>query len=326
MIRVAVIGAGGMGACHARNIMESAGADVAWVADPATEVARVLAGEVGASWTADGHQALADCDAAVIACPDRFHGEFVIDAIERGLPILCEKPLTVDLDEARRIVDAESAGDRRLVQLGFMRVYDERHEQVRDALAPLGAVHHLRCVHRNTAVEPRSVSRLLVESVIHDIHTVRWLAGDEIVDVFTSVVRGPRDSARFLLLTCRLAGGGVATIEFDDRAAGYEVSVEVSAERGNVVSSDPSRAVVRADGKISSSIGDDWFAPFLSTYRREMRVWLDSVASGTATGPTAWDGFAAQAVVDAAVASHHSGGAETVVLPSRPDLHRIENS
>ncbi len=326
MIRVAVIGVGGMGACHARNIAESAGAAVAWVADPATDVARALASEVGASWTADGHEALADCDAVVVACPDRFHAEFVLDAIDRRLPVLCEKPLTVELDDARRVVDAESAAGRRLVQLGFMRVYDERHEQVRDALGPLGPVHHLRCVHRNTAGAPRTVEQLLVESVIHDIHTVRWLSGDEIVDVVTSVVPGPQSSARFLLLTCRLAGGGVATIEFDDGAAGYEVSVEVSAEHGNVVSSDPHRAVVRADGRISSEIGDDWFAPFLDTYRREMRVWLDSVASASATGPTAWDGFAAQAVVGAAVASHHSGAVEAVDLPPQPDLHRNEDA
>jgi myo-inositol 2-dehydrogenase / D-chiro-inositol 1-dehydrogenase len=325
VIRVAVIGVGGMGSCHARNIAELAGAEVAWVADPAKEVASVLAKEVGANWTAEGHEALADCDAVVIACPDRFHPEFVLGAIDRGLPILCEKPLTVELDDARRIIDAESAFGRRLVQVGFMRVYDERHVQVRDALRPLGAIKHVRCVHRNTAAGPRSVERVLVESVIHDIHTVRWLSGDEIVDVATTAV-GADGAVRFLLLTCRLGDGGVATIEFDDAAAGYEVSVEVSAERGNVVAAEPHRAVVRAEGTIRSAIGADWFAPFVPTYRQEMQVWLASVKARVAAGPTAWDGYAAQAVVAAAVSSDRHGAVANVDLRDRPDLYRMESS
>ena len=154
---------------------------------------------------------------------------------------------------------------------------------------------------------------------------MRWLSGDEIVDVSTSVV-GRDGAVRFLVLTCRLAGGGVATIEFDDGAAGYEVSVEVSAELGNVVAAEPHRAVVRAEGNMSSTIGDDWFAPFLATYRREMRSWLDSVRAEAATGPTAWDGFAAQAVVAAAALADRSGAIETVALPPRPTLYRNEDT
>jgi len=325
MTRIAVIGVGAMGACHARNVAALDGVEVAWVADPAEETGRSLAAAVGASWTADGHEALADCDAVVIACPDRFHADFVLDAIERGLPTLCEKPMTVELADARRIVDEEVGRGRRLVQLGFMRVYDERHAQVRDALGGLGPVNHVRCVHRNTAVAPRSVERILVESVVHDIHTVRWLSGGEIIDVSTSAV-GRDTGVRFLLLTCRLADGGVATIEFDDAAAGYEVSVEVSADLGNVVIAEPLRAAVRANGAVMSSIGDDWFSPFLTTYELEMRSWLESIGGGGATGPSAWDGYAAQVVVAAATASDRSGRTEVVELPSRPLLYRNENA
>ena len=324
MIRVSVIGAGGMGACHARNIARLAGAEVAWVADPMEEAGRLVADEVGASWTADGQEALADCDGVVIACPDRFHVDYVLGAIERELPSLCEKPLTIDLGDAEKILERETTLGRQLVQVGFMRVYDERHLQVREALKPLGMVHHVRCVHRNTPAGPRQLERVLVESVIHDIHTVRWLSGREIEEVSTVTVM--RDGGvRFVVLTCRLAGGGVATIEFDDGAAGYEVSVEVSAQRGNVVASAPHRPLVRANGVVSSVIGDDWFAPFVATYRIEIRAWLDSIDSGAAVGPTAWDGYAAQAVVAAAVASDRSHRPAGVVLAPRPTLYRVES-
>jgi myo-inositol 2-dehydrogenase/D-chiro-inositol 1-dehydrogenase len=319
-IRVGVIGVGGMGACHAHNVTELAGAELAWVADPAEDSGRALAQELDTRWVADAASVLDSADALVIACPDRFHSQFAREAIERELPALCEKPLTVELADARLIVDAEASLGRRLLQVGFMRVYDERHRQVAHAVAGLGAVNHVRGVHRNTNDGSRAVKRMLVESIIHDIHSVRWIAGTEITEVATSVVR--RDGAtRMIILTCGLANGGVATLEFDDMATGYEVSLEVSADGGNVVAADPLRAQVRADGKVAGEIGDDWFSPFLETYRVEMREWIASIRDGVARGPSVWDGYAAQAVVEAAAASAESGGAVPVSLGARPAIY-----
>ena len=112
-------------------------------------------------------------------------------------------------------------------------------------------------------------------------------------------------------------------LEFDDIATGYEVSVEVTAERGNVVAAEPLRAAVRADGMVAGEIGDDWFSPFLDTYRVEMRDFLASVEAGVAWGPSAWDGYAAQAVVEAAAASAAADGAAVGVdLPAKPALYQ----
>lgn len=318
-----------MGACHARNIADLGGSELAWIADPAEEAGRALADELATRWVPEGLDVLDDCDAVVIACPDRFHAAYTLAALDRGVPILCEKPLTVELDDAREILDREVSRGRRLLQVGFMREYDERHIQVAETARELGEVRHVRCVHRNTnhstdhltKDQVRPVAQILVESVIHDIHSVRWLSGREIIEVNTTVVER-EDKPRFVVLTCKLNGGGVATIEFDDGAAGYEVSVEVSAERGNVVAAEPVRALVRSDGAVSAEIGDDWFSPFLETYRVEMRDWLDSIGAGEARGPSTWDAVAAQVVVEAAIRSHQSGLAESVDLGERPAIYR----
>ena len=49
----------------------------------------------------------------------------------------------------------------------------------------------------------RTVPQMLVESIIHDIHTVRWLGADEITSVATSVVEGGAGT-RMIIATCRL--------------------------------------------------------------------------------------------------------------------------
>lgn len=310
-----------MGACHARHVVGLAGAELGWVADPDEATGRELATELGCEWVAEGMDRVDSADALVIACPDRFHHRYVMAGLERELPVLAEKPLTVELADARAIVDREVFLGRRLIQLGFMRVYDERHTQVAAALGHLGAARHIRCVHRNTNNGSRTVPRMLVESIIHDIHTVRWLGADEIVSVSTSVVPGG-EGTRMIIVTCRLGSGAVAVLEFDDIATGYEVSVEVTAERGNVVAAEPLRAEVRTGGVVGGEIGDDWFAPFLDTYRIEMRDFLASVDAGAARGPSAWDGYAAQAVVEAAAASAAAGGvAVTVDLLEKPALY-----
>lgn len=74
---------------------------------------------------------------------------------------------------------------------------------------------------------------------------------------------------------------------------------------------------------VAGEIGDDWFSPFLDTYRVEMRDFLASVEAGVARGPSAWDGYAAQAVVEAAAASAAADGAAVGVdLPAKPALYQ----
>lgn len=309
-----------MGACHAENITDLAGLELAWVADPDEQAGTAVATQLSTAWLAEGADGIDDIDALVVACPDRFHHHYAIAAMERGLPVLCEKPLTVELADARDIVDRELAANQRLVHVGFMREYDQAHQQVAAALVGLGSARHLRCVHRNTNTQARMVPQMLVESIIHDIHSVRWLSGSEILSVRTSTVeKGERTT--FVLLTCTLASGAVATIEFDDAATGYEVGVEVSCDAGNVVMAEPARAVVRSNGQAAATIGQDWFSPFLGAYRNEMQAWHRALVADTTTGPSAWDGFAAQAVVEAAAKSAETGDEAAVTLGPTPDLY-----
>ena len=117
-IRVGVIGVGGMGACHARHVVDLAGAELAWVADPDEAVGRSLANELGCEWLAEGMDRIDEADALVIACPDRFHHRYVMAGLERGVPVLAEKPLTVELADALesllRTESLELEAERRL--------------------------------------------------------------------------------------------------------------------------------------------------------------------------------------------------------------------
>jgi myo-inositol 2-dehydrogenase/D-chiro-inositol 1-dehydrogenase len=265
--------------------------------------------------------AMAELDGLVIASPEDTHEAFVHAAMAVGTGILCEKPLAVGAAACRRIVEAEVGLGHRLLQLGLMRVYDPAHVQLAAEVATLGELHHIRCVHRNVHEARRTAQLILNQSLVHDIHTLRWLVGRPIERV-TTIATPDHDQVEHLLLTAEFGGGGYATIEFSEHSSAYAVTVEVEAERGGVVMAPVMRPTVRRDGSESVHIGTDWFARFADAYRIEAAAWLDSLAGGVAIGPSAWDGLVAEGIVEAAIESLRLRQPVDVAVLDAPDLYR----
>lgn len=104
MMRFGLVGAGRIGAVHARNLAASNSAVLVAVTDPDNARARAIAEAHGGAMADDFEALLVDVsiDALVIASPTTLHSEQVIAAAGAGKAILCEKPLSLNLDEAKR--------------------------------------------------------------------------------------------------------------------------------------------------------------------------------------------------------------------------------
>jgi len=265
--------------------------------------------------------AMADLDGLVIASPEDSHEALILAAFNQGTPVLCEKPLAVGSVACQRIVDAEVALGRRLLQLGLMRVYDPAHLQVAKEAAELGELHHVRCVHRNVHDARRSAQLVLNQSVVHDIHSLRWLVGRDIVRV-TTLATPNADRVEHVLVTAEFDGGGYGTIEFSEHSFAYEVTVEIEAELGGVAMAPVMRPTLRRNGSSSVHIGTDWFGRFAEAYQFEDAVWLESIAKGVAVGPSAWDGLVAERVVESAIKSVQQRQPVEVATFETPDLYR----
>ena len=330
IVGVGVIGTGMIGAVHAENLARRIiGARVAMVADIDRTRAEQIASACGARVAADAAALIGDSavDAVLIASPDATHAELTIACIEAGKPALCEKPMATTEADAERVLLAELAAGRRLVQVGFMRVYDRAHVEVYDLLhsGELGQAVHCRSVHINPWTGPKTIGQALVNSLIHDIHSLRWLTGAEIEHVYVqwapSAADQPR-SARYATVQLRFANGALGEMVWNGASGyGYEVTLEVVGESGTAQSHSHTSPVLRRGSTVAQAVTPNWPERFTQAYIDEAQIWVDSVRSGTPTGPSGWDGYMSLVVAEACLRSTESGLPEATVVIERPELY-----
>src|SRR6476619_7992256 len=150
------------------------------------EAKRVADGVPGAAVYSTGQELIkADDVDAIIVCPwGPTHEEYVLAAIEAGKPVFCEKPLATTQEACLRIIDAEVAFGRRLVQVGYMRRYDAAYRAMKDVVdsGELGTPLIMYSGHRNPEVPAHYTREMAItDTAVHDIDTARWLLGEEIV-------------------------------------------------------------------------------------------------------------------------------------------------
>jgi myo-inositol 2-dehydrogenase/D-chiro-inositol 1-dehydrogenase len=323
-----------MGADHVERLANRiVGAQVAAVIDVDSQRAHRVAGLApGAVASTDIAKALeaGGVDAVVIATPGVLHERALLQVIERGLPVLCEKPLTPDAASSWRIVEAEQRIGRKLIQVGFMRRFDAEYQQLRGIIASgeLGDTLMLHFSHRNGVVPPGFTSQMLInDSVVHEFDGIRYLTGEEITSVQVRLGRatrhahaGQHDPQHVLIET---ESGVLADVEiFVNAQFGYQVAAQAVFEDGIVNIGNDGGPYVRRAGSWGGAVTPSFVERFRSAFDLEFQTWVDAARRGTINGPSAWDGYATAACCEAGVAAQSSGEKVRVSLNEKPSLYR----
>lgn len=331
-IRVGVIGTGGIGSDHIRRLRTVlSGVEVVAVSDPDTARAEAaIAGLANAQVLASGLDLInhPDVDAVLIASPGFTHAEFVTACLAANKPVFCEKPLAITAEDAWRVVQAEVATGRRLVQVGFMRRYDASYRALKQTLdsGAIGESLIIHAAHRNPEVPDTWTTELTIkDSSVHDADIVRYLTGEDIV---ASTVVRPRASSRIagvqdpLIIMFETTNGIIVDVELSVNIAyGYDIRAEVIGETGTAALGEGGLVTLKSLAGRSTDIPADWRQRFNAAYDRELQEWLDATAAGTTTGPSSWDGYVATAVAEASLQSYLEGGRAAVTLPERPAIY-----
>ncbi len=118
-IRYGIVGVGGMGSGHAQALQTIEEAGLAAVCDIIPAVAERVGTQYSVPWCTDYHELIdrKDVDAVMVATPHYFHPEIAIYAMEKGKPVISEKPISVTVSAADAMV---AAAERTGVPFGVM--------------------------------------------------------------------------------------------------------------------------------------------------------------------------------------------------------------
>ncbi|MDQ4490967.1 Gfo/Idh/MocA family oxidoreductase [Sinomonas sp. ASV486] len=333
-LRVAVIGAGRMGADHIQRLHTHIhGADVAAVVDIDLDRANAAIADIpGAKAFATAAEAYesGDVDAVLIATPGFLHEAALLEALERDIPILCEKPLTPDAASAWKIVEAEQKLGRKRIQVGFMRRFDTDYAALGGMIrsAELGELLMLHCRHRNPDTPPGFTNEMLInDSVVHEFDVIRYLTGEEITSVQVRLGKatskapaGQHDPQHVLIET---ESGVLADVEIYVNAQfGYEVATQAAFEDGIVDIGGDGGPYVRRAGRWGGVVTPSFIERFGAAYDVEVQAWVDAALRDEIGGPSAWDGYATAACCEAGVEAQKSGEKVAVTLNEKPELYR----
>jgi myo-inositol 2-dehydrogenase/D-chiro-inositol 1-dehydrogenase len=318
-LRIAVLGVGMMGAFHVDALGKRIrGSQVTVVNDFFPDKAAEVAAKVGARVVDDPIEAINDptVDAVLIASPGTAHEAQVNACLDRGIPVLCEKPLTTDIASAYAIVQKERALGKQLIQVGFMRRFDPEYAALRKLIAEgaLGNPLLVHCTHRNPAVGDHFNSEFMIrDSVVHEVDVARFLLDEELISV--QVIKGvatgsaPAGTSDPMIVIFETESGRIVLDEiFVRTGVAYEVRTEVVGEKGSaVIGLDQNLQLKSTDGRWGGQITAGFTERFGQAYDTELQRWVDAAKAGTIDGPGAWDGYAAVAVCEAGVQALRTG-------------------
>jgi myo-inositol 2-dehydrogenase/D-chiro-inositol 1-dehydrogenase len=328
---VGLIGAGIMGADHANTLASSvARVRIRAIADADLARAESVAQATGADVATVNPMAIIDdpaIHAILIASPDHTHRDLTLACVAARKPVLCEKPLAPTARECLDVVSAEVGLGRRLVQVGYMRRFDPAYVEVKKKLASgeLGSPTMFHCVHRNLSAPPWFDSKMsITNSAVHEIDVSRWLLEEELaaVQVFRPATSNNDAAIGPVFLVFETSSNHIVTVENNNNGGyGYDVRGELVCEKGTISLRSPINSEFNFNLVQGTIYPGDWRQRFATAYRQQLQDWIRSIETGAYAGASAWDGYAASAVAEAALESLSRGRSTKITLEARPSLY-----
>ena len=217
VVPVVVIGVGEHGKKHAKELQQVPGAELAGIYDLRPDRTQEVAGELGVRAFASLDEALSVARAASIVIPTSSHAEVARRALEAGVDVLLEKPITRTVEEADDLI-AFAAQRGRILQVGHV----ERFNPGVVAAQTVTRRPLFFEVHRLGVFSPRSLDvDVVFDLMIHDLDLVLWLTGARVSDV--RAVGLPVLSDKVDIANAR--------VEFDNGSVANLTASRVSTER-----------------------------------------------------------------------------------------------
>jgi myo-inositol 2-dehydrogenase/D-chiro-inositol 1-dehydrogenase len=325
-IRIGIIGAGRIGKIHADNLLRLPNVEVSMIADLyADQALREWAAARGIKQVTTNSSDVIDhpgLDAIFICSLTDSHVPLIKAAASAGKHIFCEKPVSMDILQTKEAIDAvQKAGVK--LQVGFNRRFDHNFKRVREWVqeGKLGDPHIVKITSRDPNPPQEEYIQksggLYMDMAIHDFDMARFLAGSDVVEVFSkgSVLVNPV-FARYgdvdtAITTLTFKNGAIGVIDNSRQAVyGYDQRVEVFGSKGSVSANNdfPNTAEMSTSEGIYRDKPLHFFLErYNEAYIEETQMFIDSLRSGAAAMVDGNDAFQAELIALSAKLSNQLG-------------------
>jgi len=290
-MKVAICGAGEMGARHFETFAALEGVEVVAVSDPDSKKAGRFAAR-GAKLYAKSEEMIDDArpDCVVIATPTSSHAALAVRALARGCDVFCEKPMARTVAEGASMVKAASSAKKTL-GIGYVLRFHDAYRLARSLvtggrLGQIGTVRTSRCAGSPAEwlKDVEAGGGAAFELLTHDLDWLTWTLGPARRIFARGLAKGQKTVQRdYTLAVLCFADGTVAHLEGSLAEAGeFYASYEIAGD-GGLLAYDSRRAtvlearLVTPEGLQTISEAPQAERPFA----RQARAFVDAVRNGT---------------------------------------------
>ena len=323
MLKFALIGAGRIGKMHSEIITSNPESELKFVYDLNREIAINVASLSKAEVVNNPEEAINSntTDAVLIASATPTHIEFIKMAANAGKPVLCEKPIDLDIIKVNKCRE-ELKGIKSQIQIGFNRRFDLSHSKAQQARLKkeIGELEMIIITSRDPAAPGldylKACGGFFRDTTIHDFDLSRFILGeDPIVEVsafgenlFDANVKTAEDfdTAMFIL---KSKSGVLIHINNSRRAVyGYDQRVEVFGSKGMVISNNQTPNSTERYTSSSTSSKDPIHFFFIERYQQaykdQLNSFIETVKTNSRPKVTFEDGRKALIIANAAYESY----------------------
>ncbi|HEY2020588.1 Gfo/Idh/MocA family oxidoreductase [Paraburkholderia sp.] len=336
-LRIGVVGLGRLGKRHADNLAYRVpGAALVAACSPlADELAWARDALPEPRLYGDYADLLADpdVDAVWLVTPSSLHAQQIVDALQAGKHVFCEKPLSLEVAECERVLAEAARYPQLQATIGFMRRFDPSYRDAFDKLSA-GQIGRPFMVRSQTTDQndddgffvrfAASSGGIFLDCTVHDIDVARWLLGKpRATRVFAAGAVALHDGLREFgdvdngVAICEFEGGKLAMFYASrTQAHGNDTHSEVIGTAGALTIGRNPRAnrveIYDATG-IRNECTPDFFDRFADAFLHEARAFVAAVQGGAPQeGASLADALEATRIGVALRQSLHSGQAVTL--------------
>lgn len=227
MYNVVLIGCGHMGDVHLNDIHNMENVRIYGVVDCDESRAKNMAFKYGAkSYSTSYNEYMKDENTDIIICATypSSHLEILNECVKYGKHLLCEKPITANMQEAKEFVETVKNSSIK-VQIGYILRFNETYKKVAQMIqsGAIGSPVLFRMTQNHHIMDERKYFALLndaspiVDCGVHYVDVCRWFTGSEITSVdgiAANVGKGaPEGSYNYGLITMGMSDGSIAYYE-----------------------------------------------------------------------------------------------------------------